>query len=1083
MTANHRAKLPTLLLLVGLVSTAPSLGGCSAEPTGLLLAPPARTTVKVDFFHKPLPDIPLPNDLATRYDASSATGRRINASMVAPSAFMSKTRMRLDRMDGWGVLQPIAIPFTGPIDVGTIVSRHSDLDYDLSDDVIYLVNIDRRSPDFGRLHHLDVGNGNFPVVLETRDAYYKHDPRGESLSLGYEETDEDRNRNGVLDPGEDANGNGSLDPGEDLDGDGVLDPPEDTDGDNILDEPNYLPGHHPAWDDLAGRADALMTFYEKSTNTLIAQPMMPLRERTVYAVVVTRRLLDAGGEPVGSPYPYINHTAQTQALQPLLEVLPSGLAAEDIAFAFSFTTQTIEASWIALREGLYGRGPQAHLGTDFPARLSSIPKMRDQDFFPTMRNPHLLYGEVWQPAFDRIATDLLELPEGEWKQALVDGVRYIDFVASGTLESPQLFERYDDQGNFLSLADQAWPEDLDRVPAPTRSETLHVTFVIPRKEISARGDGKPAPVVVAGHGYQTNRFESVQLANYLTQFGVATITIDGPSHGIGLGDLELAVAKGLASEFGMSVAIDSILADRAFDQNGDELKDPGADFWSSYLFHTRDMVRQFSLDYLQLVRLIRSFDGKRRWDFDLDGDGENELAGDFDADGVVDIGGDAPIYSFGGSLGGFMATLLASLEPAVELTIPISAGGGVSYIGMRSHIDGVPGAFVLRAMGPLYVGTIDADTGVLLLETIVNDLHHEATVPLARVTGIAPWDTMVAENLVSGERRCGFVSEEGTVRVGVESDEGDRTRVLFYKGPQIMPGDHECVLRSGVEPVYVVDTFEMDAPFQDKYFSEGEPLVALQDGLGHKRSHPDFRRVFGLGQMILDPADPTVMAKHLQLEPLVYPSGEQTGAHALIVTTMGDMGVPAAGGATIGRAAGLIDFLEPDPRYGKSQNQVLIDTYTLEGVHNLKRYTDSEGNGVHLDVENFAEGDDMYGAEVPRLDSPLRIGMDETDRLGGVSAAIFPYNIPEGMHAFDFPGLMTDKARDECRAECTETEVDDPCGCNGLETFDIGFFMTNLLGRYAQTGGKELPIDRCLSRNDCDFIPPPPPVRTLENLP
>ena len=29
-------------------------------------------------------DIPLPNDIATRYDAGSATGRRINASMVSP---------------------------------------------------------------------------------------------------------------------------------------------------------------------------------------------------------------------------------------------------------------------------------------------------------------------------------------------------------------------------------------------------------------------------------------------------------------------------------------------------------------------------------------------------------------------------------------------------------------------------------------------------------------------------------------------------------------------------------------------------------------------------------------------------------------------------------------------------------------------------------------------------------------------------------------------------------------------------------------------------------------------------------------
>ena len=36
-----------------------------------------------------------------------------------------------------------------------------------------------------------------------------------------------------------------------------------------------------------------MPFYEKQTNTLILRPLVPLHERTTYAVVVTRRLKDA----------------------------------------------------------------------------------------------------------------------------------------------------------------------------------------------------------------------------------------------------------------------------------------------------------------------------------------------------------------------------------------------------------------------------------------------------------------------------------------------------------------------------------------------------------------------------------------------------------------------------------------------------------------------------------------------------------------------------------------------------------------------------------------------------------------------
>jgi hypothetical protein len=56
--------------------------GCSPPPEGIASSRPASTTVKVDFFHRPLLEIPLPNDIATRFDATSPTLRRINASMI-----------------------------------------------------------------------------------------------------------------------------------------------------------------------------------------------------------------------------------------------------------------------------------------------------------------------------------------------------------------------------------------------------------------------------------------------------------------------------------------------------------------------------------------------------------------------------------------------------------------------------------------------------------------------------------------------------------------------------------------------------------------------------------------------------------------------------------------------------------------------------------------------------------------------------------------------------------------------------------------------------------------------------------------
>ncbi len=1058
--------------------------GCTDEAEGLALAGPADTTVMMDFFAKPLPAIALPNDIATRYDGASATGRRVNASMVATTGFEELTRRRLDQLDGWGVLQAITVPFTAPIDVMSVRDRHDDADYDTADDAIYVVNIDRDSPNYGAIHHLDFGNGNFPVVLERRDLYWKNDPRGESMSLFFEEADEDLNRNGVLDAGEDRNGNQQLDPGEDLDGDGKLDPPEDTDADGVLDSPNYLPGARPAWDDLAGRTDALMTFYEKSTNTLIGRPLVPFDDRTTYAVIVTRRILDQAGKPIGSPYPYINHTGQTEDLKPLLDVLPKGISLEDIAFTYPFTTQTIRADWQAVRDGLYGYGTQAHLATEFPPRIDEILPMRDAAAFPGMTMPHLMYGETWAPALTKISNEILGASEGTLLSNVIDGTGYVDFYTIGRFSSPQLFEREASVGVPLPYNDQVWPQDLDQIPVDARPEDIFYTLAIPRKETSVRGEGKQAPVIVLGHGYQANRFDVMQFSSYFAAHGFAVIGIDGPGHGVSISKGDEFLAQALLAGQGMGQAGIALLSDRATDLNFDGVRDSGADFWTSYLFHTRDMVRQFALDYMQLVRLVKSFDGQRRWAHDVDGDGQPELAGDFDADGVVDIGADSPIYAFGGSLGGIMSMVLGAVEPNIDAIAPVSGGGGYGDLGPRSTQGGVYQGFILRVMGPLFVGDTDPDTGDMLIETIVVDINTDETFPLATVKDVRPWDTMLVENLRNGVRRCAFVQPDGTVRASSETNIGDRLRITFYRGPQIVAGSEECELMAGAKSYAVIDEFTELLTFRGEGVLPGEPLVAMMEGLGMRRGHSDFRRLGGLAQLVLDPSDPAVLARHLLIDPLYFPgSGETTGAHSLIITTMGDSAVPVGGGVTVGRAAGLIDYLTPDARYGKPVNQVLIDTYTTEGVDNLNRYLDPNGNGVHLDIENFAEGDDLYGDTIPRFAQPLRLGLGETDTLGGASAAIFPYNVPTGQHGFDLPGGMTDKAREQCREACSVEGEDDPCSCEDLQTFDIGFFMMNMIGRYFKSGGLKLDADLCQSRNDCQGLPSLPPARDISKLP
>ncbi|MCB9568978.1 MAG: hypothetical protein H6710_17475 [Myxococcales bacterium] len=1076
------------------IGAAALLASCGGQDRGLIEAEPAAVTVEFNFDHRPLPEIPLPNDIATRPDPSSATGLRVNASMLAPTGMERRVRGLLDSLDGWGMQMPISIPFTGPIDIDSVLAGHRDVDYDPSNDVIYLVNIDRDSPEFGELVYLDVGNGNYPVILENRTKYGPNDPRGDTISLEFEEVDEDRNGNGKLDyPERDDNRDGKVDPSEDKNGNGYLDPPEDSDADGVLDKPNYLPGHSPAADDAAGRADALMYFYERETNTLVVVPMTPLRERTTYAVIVTKRLKDAKGDPVGSPFDYAHHIAQTEALRPALEVLPEGLSASDIAFMFSFTTQTAESGWVAVRDGLYGEGVQAHIASEFPAELGPFMPLKDADH-PAFdgRSPYVLYNEEWKVPLAIVAQQFLGADlKSEQGKSLIDSHNYVDFHVMGSYESPQLFMREDGGGEPLSLELQSWPQDLDRLPVKLRSESVYYWLVVPRKEVSIRGQGKQAPIVLLGHGYGSNRVgETIGFAGFLAEFGLATLVIDNVSHGLNLSPDELDQARSLLANSGLGPLVDAINRGRAVDLDGDGTPDSGADFWTSYLFHTRDMMRQSALDYAQLIRIVRSFDGERRWDKDINQDGEPDLAGDFDGDGVLDIGADSPIFAFGGSLGGIMATILGGAEPEVSAIAPIAGGGRLVGVGTRSLQGGIPQAVMMRVMGPVFHATLGAD-GKTAVGTYVTELNGDADLPLAVVDGLLPGDTMIAENLETGEVGCGYLLPDTTddavaarARVSLATDVDDLLEIRFYRGPALVAGDTECALLDGFEPIATVDEREFEATFLGEVYPPGE-LRSFVEGLGLRRANPELRRFMGLGQMVLDPADPSVFARHFANDPLEFATGKSEDTPALIITTVGDMNVPASGGVTVGRAAGYIDFLRPDPRYvgtpyeGMPANEILLATYTAEAVNTLRRFTyngDPAAGGVHMDVEDFSNGTDLWGDSIPRLDPPLRLVADvdaDGATIDGYSGAIFTYAVPEGQHGFALPGELTDQAV----AACADAGGMD-CGALVGETFDVGWYMFHMIGGFMRDRGAEYPIlERCNFKEECNDLPPTPADR------
>ncbi len=1104
---------PFLVILMALLACA--LAACTDAPDGLAVAQPADTTVVVDFQAKPLPNIPLPNDLATRFDSTSPTLRRINASLIAPTAFETLTRENIDMLDGWGVFAPITVGFSGLIDLKGLQLAHSCDNYDLHDDQVYLVDITPGSPTYGKPALIDIGQGNFPVVLKDRAGYWENDPRGDTLSLFFDETDEDINKNGKLDEG------------------------EDTDLDGVLDRPNYLPQFmpeagtqtgaipapdtvglpvcgndkgYPASSDLARRANALMYWYERETNTLIMRPLTPLRQRTTYAVVVTRRLKDANGKPVGSPFPTINHTAQTEALAPLKAILAAnppelgGLQLADVAFTWSFSTGTIYDDLTAVRNGLYGQGPQAYLQDSYPPEMSHVWPVWDAAAMAGTP-PHNLFVVPGEKM-----TTIMRLIAGQVQDAnivsgpvdgdrLYEGLQYVDYHVFGSFDSPQLFPRLDADGNYLNYGQMIWPPDVSTTPAPSRAERVSYWLAIPRKEASPRKDGKPAGLVIIGHGYTGNKLTTVQFAGYFARYGIATLCLENVSHGFDLlhGN-DLVLAKALLDSMGLTGVVDALFQNRSWDQDLDGQEDSGADFWTAYTFHTRDVVRQSTVDYMQLIRILRSYDGSKKWPFDANNNGktDDDIAGDFDGDGKVDIGGkDSVIGITGSSLGGMMSAMLGGSEPQVAASIPVCAGGGLGDVGVRSLQGGVREAVILRVMGPLYTSAVQPD-GSAVVNTVVPRLNSTARIQVATLPAeiVAQAGAVLARSS-NGEYDCGLVTK-GLFRVGLPSDVtqvGAQTHTLtFYQGNPFQTGVRDdtrgkaCTLKQGAVPIHTIAAFGNDVKFaydsRPLAFQAGDPLSPLAEGLGLHRARPELRKFMGLAQMVLDPADPAVLAKQFTSGEAVMATGEVVNTHGIVITTIGDMNVPASTGASIARNLGKIDWFAQHPEWNnRSALQMLADTHMLEAVNVIGRYLTPAGAPVMWDVEDLSEsatltaaptampyplGYDGYWA--PRLTTPLHKYLIGNDGHGGIGGAFFPYVRPEGKHDLDFPGEQTDRITTLCANPATANAA--PCKALAAgAAFDHGALVLEGMIQFLGGGGKAFPLAPCQSDWSCAPTP------------
>src|SRR5690606_30041754 len=144
---------------------------------------------------------------------------------------------------------------------------------------------------------------------------------------------------------------------------------------------------------------------------------------------------------------------------------------------------------------------------------------------------------------------------------------------------------------------------------------------IPKKEFK-EDPSRPAPVVLYAHGYTSNKIEQLGLALH-AKFGIAGCSIDAPYHGVQIADeMQEKLARALLGGLGLGPAVDVLLRGRIRDIDGDGDGDVGGEMFTGYMFRTKDNLRQTLLDWLTLVRLLRTFGTTTM--LDVNGDGIEE---------------------------------------------------------------------------------------------------------------------------------------------------------------------------------------------------------------------------------------------------------------------------------------------------------------------------------------------------------------------------------------------------------------------------------------------------------------------------
>lgn len=258
----------------------------------------------------------------------------------------------------------------------------------------------------------------------------------------------------------------------------------------------------------------------------------------------------------------------------------------------------------------------------------------------------------------------------------------------------------------------------------------------------------------------------------------------------------------------------------------------GGDFWSADIGHTRSVVEQSVIDFNFVINTILSFSTSKF---------EPPYNGDFNEDGVVDIGG--PFHCTGSSLGGILCQVAAPIIPHFTSTAPSSGFAGATDVGVRTFQGGVWQAVNGELWCSPCVSSIRGEGGEHQLMLSFSDVNDDVNVPLAQISADLaikiPKGFATLENLRNGDRKTVRINSGGIWRVSVRTDLHDPLRLILSSN-------------EGYADNEFVDLKNFD-PNKNKFY-EIEFKSPVR-GWGFERNTPGFRRFYSIAQHVIDSRD------------------------------------------------------------------------------------------------------------------------------------------------------------------------------------------------------------------------------------